>query len=374
MTGRLRRDVDGASLSFVRAAFGLVMAWEMVRFFSEGWIEEYYLAPSYHFTYSGFDWVRPLPGPLLHAFFAGLLVASLLVAVGLWHRLAASVFAVGFTYVFLLEKARYLNHFYLVCLLAVLLAALPVERSLSVDARRKRLSPTVPAWALELVRAQVGLVYLLAGVAKMNEDWLLRSQPLIDWLGVRASHPVFGFLFERVETAWAFSWAGFLIDLFAWPALVWPRTRTYAFLALLAFHLTNAATFGIGIFPWLMIAVTTVFFEPDWPRRVPVLGRLYDRSAPDSPARPPARTAGLALAGAWLAVQILVPLRHFLYPGSVHWTEEGHAFSWHMKLRTKSADAIFVVTDPRSGETRLVDSRTELTPWQTRKMSARART
>ena len=55
-----------------------------------------------------------------------------------------------------------------------------------------------------------------------------------------------------------------------------------------------------------------------------------------------------ALAG-WVAVQLLVPLRHLLYPGNVSWTEEGHRFAWHMKLRDKEARARFTVTDPADG-------------------------
>lgn len=56
--------------------------------------------------------------------------------------------------------------------------------------------------------------------------------------------------------------------------------------------------------------------------------------------------AGLAL---WLAVQILVPLRHLLYPGNVSWTEQGHRFAWMMKLRDKDAEASFTVRDPATG-------------------------
>jgi hypothetical protein len=52
---------------------------------------------------------------------------------------------------------------------------------------------------------------------------------------------------------------------------------------------------------------------------------------------------------AWLAVQVLVPLRYLLYPGNVSWTEEGHRFAWMMKLRDKDAGARFTVRDPASG-------------------------
>ena len=30
----------------------------------------------------------------------------------------------------------------------------------------------------------------------------------------------------------------------------------------------NASLFQIGVFPWVMIFLTTIFFAPDWPRRM----------------------------------------------------------------------------------------------------------
>lgn len=374
------RPVDGASLGALRALFGAILALEIARFFAGGWIERDYLAPAFHFTYPGFAWVRPLPAPYLQVFFALLLATAVGLALGLFHRACAAFFALGFAYVFLLEEARYLNHFYLVVLLAVLLAALPVDRALALDARRRGTPPWVPAWTLALVRFQIGIVYLYAALAKLNEDWLLRAEPLRSWLASRADRPVLGPLFARPETAWAMSWAGFGLDLAAWPLLAWRRTRGLAFGALAVFHLTNAATFGIGIFPWLMLAATAVFFPPDWPRRA--LARLARRppsalsppgALPPPPGAPAPSRVGLALAAAWVAVQVLVPLRHFLYPGSVHWTEEGHAFSWHMKLRSKDGAVTYAVRDPRTGEEWLVDPRAELEPWQAAKLVGRPR-
>src|ERR1044071_9007933 len=56
------------------------------------------------------------------------------------------------------------------------------------------------------------------------------------------------------------------------------------------------------------------------------------------------------LLAAYLVVQLLFPLRHYLYPGDVNWTEEGHNFAWHMKLRTKVGEAVFTLTHPGSGQ------------------------
>ena len=71
---------------------------------------------------------------------------------------------------------------------------------------------------------------------------------------------------------------------------------------------------------------------------------------------------------AYLALQIFLPLRHFLYPGNVHWTEEGHRFAWHMKLRQKRAEAYFYATDPSTGETWQVDHREYLSTAQSERV------
>jgi hypothetical protein len=57
----------------------------------------------------------------------------------------------------------------------------------------------------------------------------------------------------------------------------------------------------------------------------------------------------LALLVGWVVFQCAVPLRHLLYPGDVSWTDEGHRFAWHMKLRDKSAAALTVTVPTRSG-------------------------
>ena len=79
----------------------------------------------------------------------------------------------------------------------------------------------------------------------------------------------------------------------------------------------------------------------------------------------------LGIIALWLAFQVLVPLRHLLYPGNVSWTEEGHRFAWHMKLRDKEADARFFATDPASGQSGEVDPLQYLTDWQYDEMAAR---
>ena len=66
-----------------------------------------------------------------------------------------------------------------------------------------------------------------------------------------------------------------------------------------------------------------------------------------------------------------MPLRHWLYPGDVSWTEEGHHFSWRMKLRDKRAFVTFHVFSPSLRTHWEVDTRHYLRSWQEEEMAAR---
>jgi hypothetical protein len=314
----------------------------------------------------------------MYVHFAVLGLAALGLAAGAFYRFSALVVFLAFTYVFLLDQARYLNHFYLISLLAFLLVFLPVHRALSVDARRRPAirSDTAPAWALWVLRAQVGIPYFYGGLAKLNADWL-RGEPMRAWLAERPDFPLLGPYFTNEWMVYAFVYGGLLLDLLIVPLLLWRPTRPWAFAAGVLFHGTNAVLFRIGIFPWMMMAATTLFFEPDWPRRAGLLsagaassrdpaGKRAERSSP-VPAR--AQAVLLAAVGCWLAGQLLVPLRHFAYPGNVSWTEEGHRFAWHMKLRDKEAEATFTVADPAAGRQWTVDPRDHLTRIQSANMA-----
>jgi len=373
---RLFEPVDIASIVVFRIAFGAILMWEVYRYFDHGWIDRYYVDPTFHFTYLGFGWVEPWPGNWMHVHFVGLAVLALCIMVGFAYRAATVLFFLGFTYVFLLEQARYLNHFYFVSLVALCLIAVPAHRAFSVDARlwpRLR-SPVVPRWALWLLRFQVAVVFVFAGIAKLNGDWL-RGEPLRIWLADRTDFFLIGSLFTEEWLVYLFSYGGLLLDLLVVPFLLWPRTRPFAFAAALSFHLLNSKLFMIGIFPWFSLGATLLFFPPDWPRRLLERLHLKPVSAPPvSLARRPlgaAQRVGVGLLCAYAAIQILVPLRHVLYPGNVSWTEEGHQFAWHQKLRDKESDARFFAVVPASGERWELDAYSYLTSWQYSKMSAR---
>ena len=106
----------------------------------------------------------------MYVHFGGLGLLCILILLGLWYRAAMILFFLGFTYIFLLEQALYLNHFYFISLLSFLMIFVPAHHALSVDAHRspELRSETTPAWSLWMLRAQIGIVYFYGGLAKLN--------------------------------------------------------------------------------------------------------------------------------------------------------------------------------------------------------------
>lgn len=264
----LFEQVDAASLAFFRVAFGLIMLVECWRFWSHGWIERYYIEPQFLFKYHGFEWVEPWPGGGMYWHFALLAVLSVLIALGALYRLAAVLFFFAFSYVFLLEEARYLNHFYLVVLIALLMMVVPANRFFALDAglRPGAGSDTVPGWSLWLFRLQFEVMYLYAGIVKINADWL-RLEPLGMWLARRDDFALVGPLFNQDWVVAIASYGSIAIHVIGAPLLLFRRTRGWVIALYFAFHLSNHFLFDIGIFPWVAMVGTLMFLDPDWPRQ-----------------------------------------------------------------------------------------------------------
>jgi len=331
------------------------MLWEVFRYWPH--IERYYLLPKFHFTFFGFGWVKVPAGDGMYYLYALLGILACFITLGLFYRVAAALYFLGLSYVFLLEKAYYLNHVYLICLISFLLVFIPCNRSFSLDAllNPKVRSRFVPAWCLWLLRVQVAIPYFYGGLAKLNADWL-HGEPMRTWLAARTGAPYVGQYFTQESVVYLFSYGGLGFDLLIVPLLLVRRTRAFAYTFAVMFHLANAYFFSIGIFPWLMIAATSIFFLPNWPRRL--LARVQRKEwHPEEEfscmpqVTPLNRLLTTYFLVSYVSFQLLMPFRQALYPGNSSWTQEGHLFSWNMKLDRKEALTIFHVTDPDTKKT-----------------------
>lgn len=363
---------DGASLAVFRMAFGAVMLVSVVRFYAYGWVEQLYIRPAHHFYYWGFGFVDVLPPPWVHVHLGLLALACTGIMVGAFWRLSVALFSVCFAWLELSEKATYLNHYYLVSLLGLLFFFMPMAQVWSVDAwrRQSRVTTGVPTWCIWLLRAQLSIVYFHAGVAKLGEDWLVRGQPLGLWLGNMQDVPVLGALVSLPLVPLLMSWAGAAFDLLAGFVMLMPRVRRWYYLAIVGFHAVTGALFNIGVFPWLMMALTTIYFAPDWPRH------LRFRSVADVPqvlavassAKPLGTWPRVAL-GAYLAWQCAMPWRLLAYDGNVLWNEQGIRYSWRVMLVEKTGDVRFRVVEPSTQRHWVVEPAEFLSTLQVKSMS-----
>ena len=370
-----------APLAILRIAFGSIMLISTVRFIVKGWVSAFYIKPPFHFTFYGFDWVKPLGAMGMYFLFGTLVVATVLIIIGLFYRVAILTFFLGFTYVELIDKTTYLNHYYFISVMAFLMILVPAHRYFSVDVMRKPqlLITQVPRWSIDIFKVQLLLVYFFAGLSKLNYDWLIEAMPLRIWLPANSHLPIIGNLLTNVWVAYVFSWFGALFDLVIGFLLLDARTRKPAYLMIIVFHLATGWLFKIGMFPYIMICVTLIFFsEKTHLQIINWLKRLVLTSHIASTHVLPEHFYRLSIAkqnvvGAVLllhfTIQLVLPLRFLLYPGNLYWTEEGYRFSWRVMLMEKGGTTFFHIKDPETGKQAEVLNAQYLTDFQEKMMS-----
>ncbi len=363
------KQVSIAPLISFRIIFGALMLFGISRFMLNGWVETLYMQPKYFFPYLGFEWVRPLPGNWMYLPFFLMLISAIGILLGFLYRYAAFLFFLCFTYVELLDKSNYLNHYYFVSLMAFLMVLVPANRAFSLDSYFKPeiKRDQVFAWHSGIIKFQLGVVYFFAGVAKLNSDWLFRAQPLKTWLQAHHNLPVVGSFMNDNWLAYAFSWTGCVYDLTIVFFLLWSKTRPLAYFAVVFFHVVTWYLFPIGVFPWVMIFSTLIFFDENTHARI--LNRFGAGITRFT-------TIGQKKSG-WIkpflilfvCAQLLIPFRYLLYPGDLFWNEEGFRFSWRVMLMHKEGHATFYVRDPETGRESEINNSDFLTQTQEDQMA-----
>ncbi|WP_020570129.1 HTTM domain-containing protein [Neolewinella persica] len=410
-----------APLAVFRIGFGLMMALSIVRFWANGWIEKLYLEPTYFFSYQYFEWVKPL-GSWTYLLFGTAFISALMVMLGWKYRLAIVIFFLSFTYIELMDKTTYLNHYYFITLLSFVLIWLPAAACFSMDARGRKVH-YIPRWTIDSLKIFVGVVYFYAGLAKLNSDWLLEAQPLAIWLPAKYNIPLLGDLLQQRWVHYGFAWSGAAYDLLIPFLLFWRPTRVFAFVMVVVFHVLTRVLFPIGMFPYIMIVSALIFFDEGVHERlltsfqkvgvafkhkglrgISILFRKYWRSknAIHQVARPQvqikderavndtlgnsakmyfrrstgyykkqsALTPSAIIVSLTLLAHLTLPWRYALHPGELFWTEEGYRFSWRVMLMEKAGYLTYQVEDPSSGKRRSVDPGRYLTTFQQKQLAS----
>ncbi len=373
----LNKPTEAAPLAVFRILFGFMMFLSIVRFWFNGWIEKLYIEPKFFFSYYGFEWVKPL-GNFTYLIFLICAFAALMVAVGYKYRVAIIVFFLSFTYIELMDKTTYLNHYYFISILSFLLNFLPAKAYFSVDAyKNKKLSfQKIPRWCIDSIKVLLFIVYFYAGLAKINSDWLLKAMPLKIWLPSNYDLPLLGNLLEQEWLHYVFSWTGMIYDLSIPFLLLYKPTRSLAFILVIVFHLLTRILFPIGMFPYIMIVSALIFFDAGLHHKIlNIFARVFavskkafdnNRQMIFSPVR---KKIIFSVLTVFFAIQFLFPWRYTLYPGELFWTEEGFRFSWRVMLMEKAGFAQFKIVDGQTGKRFYVDNSDFLTPFQEKQMA-----
>jgi len=356
-----------------RIAFGLLMVISTIRFIALGWIDVQYVKPTFHFTYFGFSWIQPFNELGMYCIFGLMILSAIGITVGFWYRFSAILFFLLFTYVELLDVSYYLNHYYFVSLVAGILCFLPANSSCSLDSIRKPSigRTTVPRWMIDLLKFQISCVYIFAGIAKINSDWLLNALPLKLWLPAQDTIPIIGFVFKYELTAYISSWFGMIFDCLTPFLLMNKRTRIVAYFFVVTFHIVTGILFQIGVFPIVMIVLTTIFFSVSFHQniveKIQQLFRITISSSTNSKIFSSDITKWIVIS--YVILQLLLPMRYIFYPGNLYWTEQGYRFSWRVMLMEKAGTATFYVTDTKTGKKGFVENSHFLNIHQEKQMS-----
>lgn len=363
--------MGNAPLIVFRIIFGIIMFFSLIRFWLKGWIEEFFIQPKFHFHYYGFEWIPQLNDIGIYVIFFISLISSLFIALGFIYRISTLLFFLSYTYLELQDAALYLNHYYLITLIAFLLIFLPAHQRFSLDTKLNLTSHQnkTAAWTIQIIRFQLVILYFYAGLAKVQSDWLFEGQPLKLWLNVHSDVPIIGPYLTMEWTAYIFAWFGCMYDLsigfFLWNS----KTRNWAYFFVLIFHLATGFLFNIGLFPYIMILLTLIFFDDRLHERI--LKFLGEKEKVFNTTPNSWKKWILIPLGFYCLFQVAIPLRHFFYEGNVLWTEQGYRFSWRVKLVAKNGNATFYIEDRASKRRIEIKNQDYLTPIQEKKMAVK---
>ena len=363
----LFKKIDNAQLVVFRVFYGLLVSAECYGAIATGWVHQTLVEPQFTFSFIGFEWLQPLPGNGMYIYFAVMGTLGLLIAFGYKYRFSALAFAVLWSGVYLMQKTSYNNHYYLLMLLAYIMAFLPANRDASLDAKfnPKLRSQTMYNWIRWIIIMQLFIVYTYASIAKLYGDWLDFSMIEI-LMGSKKDYYLIGDFLQLKWVHKIIAIFGICFDLLIVPALLWKPSRKTAFVLSIFFHLFNSIVFQIGIFPYLSLAFTVFFFEPQTIRNIFLKTK---KIIPETKTIiPKTKNMILTVLGVYFLIQLVLPLRHHFFKDDVLWTEEGHRLSWRMMLRSRGGRTSYKVVNTKTKDTTKINLNDYLTKKQQRRV------
>ncbi|XP_051764877.1 vitamin K-dependent gamma-carboxylase isoform X1 [Ctenopharyngodon idella] len=365
----LNRPTDPASLGIFRFLFGMLMALDITQERGLSHLDYKYLDGAPVCRFPLFNFLKPLPMDWMFFVYFVMFLGAVGIMLGCFYRLACLMFISTYWYVFFLDKTTWNNHSYLYGLIGFQLTLMDANRYWSLDGLRnpRKRNAHVPLWNYTLLRTQIFIVYFIAGVKKLDADWVEGYS-----MKYLAHHWLFDpfklILPVELVSLMVVHGGGLILDLTAGYLLFFDATRPVAIFFVSYFHCMNSQLFSIGMFSYTMLATSPLFCYPDWPRRFfgrfpeflrPVLPLISLAPSPSSSCvypNPPSvsREQEEAHAAArpttpsfkhkfrafftilYITEQLFLPYSHFITQGYNNWTNGLYGYSWDMMVHSRS--------------------------------------
>ncbi|MFS4466651.1 HTTM domain-containing protein [Maribacter sp. 2210JD10-5] len=359
--------MDNGPLLIFRIFFGILVTLECWGAIITGWVKRNLVDPEYTFPFIDFERLEPLPGMGMYFYFGLMGLTGICIALGYRYRISIVTFTVLWTGAYLMQKAAYNNHYYLLVLISLFMCIFPANKAKSLDVKLGYVKEihTMPGYVKWTIVFQLLIVYVYASVAKLYGDWLDFGMIKI-LMSPKADYHLIGSLLQEPWLHKVIGTVGILFDLLIVPALLWKPTRKIAFIASIFFHLFNSIVFQIGIFPYLSLAFTVFFFPAETINKIFFKHRAAQME--HALVIPSYKNMVLVGFGIYFLIQLLLPIRHYFIKDEVLWTEEGHRMSWRMMLRSRYGKGTFKVINIKTKEEELVRPKDYLNKGQLRKV------
>ncbi|XP_063788044.1 vitamin K-dependent gamma-carboxylase isoform X1 [Pseudophryne corroboree] len=353
----LNRPTDPAGLGVFRFLFGLLMVLDIPQERGLSYLDHKFLDGLDVCRFPLFNFLSPFPLDWMYLTYVIMLLGALGIMLGCFYRLSCLLFLLPYWYVFFLDKTSWNNHSYLYGLIGFQLTLMNGNRFWSVDglwSPRKR-NAHVPLWNYTLLRTQIFIVYFIAGIKKLDADWVEGYS-----MGSLSRHWLFDpfklIMSEEMTSLVVIHWGGLILDLTAGYLLFFDITRPFALFFVSYFHCMNSQLFSIGMFSYTMLATSPLFCYPDWPRRlVSKLPRCLHWALPrtQTPQKSPEcvypgqkgksavlpglrHKIGAIFTVIYIIEQLFLPYSHFITQGYNNWTNGLYGYSWDMMVHSRS--------------------------------------
>ncbi|XP_041478309.1 vitamin K-dependent gamma-carboxylase-like [Lytechinus variegatus] len=359
---------DPASIAVWRILFGLVMMIDIPQERGMAYADYRWGDPN-ECRFPLFNALKPLPVDWMYVVYLTMYIGAFGVFLGAFYRLSCLLFCIPYWYIFFLDKTTWNNHSYLYGLISFQLIFMDANRFWSVDAllNPKIRNANIPLWNIAIIRFQIFVVYFYAGLKKLDADWI--GGYSMEYLSKHWIFEPFRFMLTDEEIDYFIvHLGGLVLDLSSGFLLFFDATRLFATFFCSSFHIMNSQIFSIGMFPYAMLASTTVFFSPSWPRSFCSVLPIYVKnnipsvsfSATIQPSEnciypPPKKenkkkndpcsvkrnskmswrhqstVIGLII---YVCIQLFMPYSHFITKGYNNWTNGLYGYSWDMMVHS----------------------------------------